>query len=194
MNSINGKEATMPQNTEVAMATQNQGQTSSSQSPKPEKPKKKKRAVPVLPKKMAEASKIFNYQLTKSNAVKLECVQKIFESAPDVEKLWGQFMAEVNRLLDSRRYYAECAALKVSPENLAEHIVLLGKPTVNKVLDKGIIATIGTDYLLYVERFTRPEDVDIYLPTYYDGARKRPEASKTAEDKAEEPSATGEVA
>lgn len=181
MSSINGKEATMSQNAEVAVATQNQMQTLSSQSLKSEdgkKPKKRKPTVSALKKALAEASKIFNYQLTKNNTVKLECVQRIFKNASDVEKLWGQFMTEVNRLLDSRRYYAECATLKVTPENLAEHIVMLGKPTVNKVLDRGIIATIGTDYLLYMDRFTRPEDVDIYLPTYYDGERKRLETSK----------------
>lgn len=183
MSTIIGKEATMPQINEVAMATQNQGQTSSLQSPKPEdgkKRKKRKSAVSALPKALAEGYKIFNYQIAKSNEVKLQCVQKVFEGVPDVEKLWGQFMGEVNRLLDSRRYYAECEILEVTPENLAEHIVLLGSATVNKVLRNGIIATIGTDYLLYVDRFTRPEDVDIYLPAYYDGERKRPEASKTA--------------
>ena len=179
MKTIN-PQATAPQIADNANVSANINTSSPSTTPKPEdkKRKKKKRTVSTLTKATAEASKIFDYQLTKSNAVKLECVQKVFEVVPDVEKLWGQFMGEVNRLLDSRRYYAECATLKVTPENLAEHIVLLGKPTVNRVLANGIIATIGTDYLLYVDRFTRPEDVDIYLPIYYDGERKRLETPK----------------
>ena len=178
MKTINESAATAA--TEVINASVNANQSSSSPAPKPEdkKRKKKKRPVSILWHRLAEAFKGFTYQIAKSNEVKLQCVEKAFENVSDVEKMWGQFMAEVNRLLDSRRYYAECATLGVTPENLAEHIVLLGKGTVNKVLANGIIATIGTDYLLYVERFTRPEDVDIYLPAYYDGERKRPETPK----------------
>ena len=177
------KNEVIPQ-AEVATATVNQVQTTTAnpKSTKIEngKKRKKKRTVPTLWKCQAEALKVFSYQLTKDNEVKLQCVQKAFENVPDVEKLWGQFMGEVNRLLDSRKYCAECAVVGVSAENLAEHIVLLGRATVNQVLDNGIIATIGTDYLLYKDRFTRPEDVDIYLPTYYDGERKCIELNKTA--------------
>ena len=126
------------------------------------KPRKRKPDSPFK-RILDRARNAFDAQLTKSNEVKLHCI-KIFmpTETNDAPKFWGDFMKQVERLLDSRKYVKECQALGYTPENVAEHIVFLGNPVITKVLQFGVSNTLGNHLKLYQERFTSSEDVDIY--------------------------------
>lgn len=113
---------------------------------------------------LSKARKKFDAQLSenKDNETKLKCIRMYLATETgDAPKVWGAFMKEVEKLLDSRRYLNECKGFSIKPENLAEHIVFLGKAAVNNVLKDGILYTLGNDFKLYTERFS-PKDADIY--------------------------------
>jgi hypothetical protein len=124
--------------------------------------KRRRRPDSPLKRILDKARNAFNAQLTKSNAVKLKCIENFLAGEMnDAPKFWGDFMKQVERLLDSRKYVKECQALGYQPENVAEHIVFLGSATVNKVLTLGVSNTIGSHLKLYQDRFTSA-DVDFY--------------------------------
>ena len=95
--------------------------------------------------------------------MKLKCIENYMAAETnDAPKFWGDFIKQVERLLDSRKYVRECQSLGYKPENVAEHIVFLGSATVNKVLTNGVSNAIGSHLKLYRDRFTSKEDVDFY--------------------------------
>ena len=124
--------------------------------------KQKRQAVPPMWRILGKAQKKFNSQLTKDNSVKLRCIEAYLASDfDDAPKFWGDFMRQVDQLLDSRRFIKECSSLGCMPECIAEHIVFLGKATMSKVLKYGVLNTIGNHFKLYVARLS-PSDADIY--------------------------------
>ena len=122
----------------------------------------KRQAIPPMWRILGQAQKRFKSQLTKDNNLKLRCIEAYLASeSDDAPKFWGDFMRQVERLLDSRKYLKECQSLGCTPENLGEHIVFLGSSTLNKVLKYGVLNTIGNHFKLYTERFS-PSEADIY--------------------------------
>ena len=123
---------------------------------------KKRQSNPPMWSILGKAKKKFDAQLHKDNSLKLKCVENYLAGETnDAPKFWGDFMKQVERLLDSRKYVKECQSLGYKPENVAEHIVFLGSATVNKVLTIGVSNTIGSHLKLYQDRFTSA-DVDFY--------------------------------
>lgn len=111
-------------------------------------------ATPTIWKVLEKARRVFDAQLTKTNEVKLRCIEKFMNAATlDVEKFWGDYMEQASKLLDSKRYERECQTLGVNAENLATHIVFLGSATINKVFKYGIGVTLKRDYSLYTDPF-----------------------------------------
>lgn len=111
---------------------------------------------------LGRAKKTFDAQLEKNNDTKLKCINAYLSAEMnDTSKFWGEFMEQVEKLLDSRKYLRECQRLDYDASNVAEHIVFLGSATLNKVLKYGVQNVLGNDLMLYSERFS-PKDADMY--------------------------------
>ena len=122
--------------------------------------KVKRKPTPQIWVVLNKARKSFNVQLTKSNDVKLQCLQKYSAEIGDQQKFYNDFMEQVGKLTDSRRFCDAAEAKEVSPEILATHIVFLGSSTMNKVLKFGL-DPIEADLDLYKEAFM-PESAQKY--------------------------------
>jgi len=151
------------------MATENEGISANKPSNgKPQTPgnkpphAKKRKPVPKIWFVLGKSRKAFAAQLSKSNDIKRQCIE-IFMVAEtqDDNKFWADYFDQVEKLLDSRRYIAECKRVGHCPVNIAEHIVFLGSSTISKVLKEGIDKVIGNDIYLYTERLS-PEETDMY--------------------------------
>ena len=57
---------------------------------------------------------------------------------PDRFRFWQDLLDEANILLDSRRFNTSCEEMKLDPQAVAEHLVVEGKATVNRVLKYGL--------------------------------------------------------
>lgn len=58
---------------------------------------------------------------------------------PDTFRFWQDLLDEANILLDSNRFNKYCNdVLKLDPQAVAEHLVVEGKATVNRVLREGL--------------------------------------------------------
>ena len=122
----------------------------------------KRQAIPAMWRVLRRAKKTFDAQLEKSNPNKLKCIDMYLASEMnDTAKFWGEFMEQVEKLLDSRKYVRECQFLSYKPENVAEHIVFLGSATLNKVLKSGVQNALGNDLMLYIDKFS-PKEADMY--------------------------------
>lgn len=122
-----------------------------------EQPKKApaKRVVPQLWRVLNKANKIFAVQVGKTNAVKLDCLERFAKAMfDDIEKFWADYAHQVNTLVDSRRFCKDCLKHEIEPETLAEHIVFLGSMTMRKVLREGIDIVLKGTIHLYKESFT----------------------------------------
>lgn len=125
-------------------------------------PKKRRHVAPMW-RILGKARKVFDAQLLKTNEVKRTCIATFMNAeVQDSAKFWGDFIEQVEKLMDSRKYLRDCKVLGYEPENVAEHIVFLGSATINKVLKNGLKETLGNDLHLYKDRFS-PKDADIYV-------------------------------
>jgi hypothetical protein len=59
---------------------------------------------------------------------------------PDRFRFWQDLRDEANILLDSKRFEATCVKWNLRPQAVAEHIVVEGKATLNRVLKNGLEA------------------------------------------------------
>lgn len=114
---------------------------------------------------VTKARNKFNAQLMKDNPTKLKCLENYLANHPDTEKFWAEYMAQVNRLLDSKRFERDCGRLGVSTEIVATHVVFLGNTTVNDTLKNGVEVTVGNKLHLYNERFI-PETAEKFSAEY----------------------------
>ena len=132
---------------------------------KTQKRKPNRKPIPLLWRVLGKAKKKFDAQLSHTNETKLECVD-IFVASDinDAPKFWGDFMEQVDKLMDSRKYTKECERLGYIPENIAEHIVFLGSATVNKVLKNGVQNTLNNHLKLYIDKFS-PDVAGIFRET-----------------------------
>jgi len=122
----------------------------------------KRPAIPAMWQILKKAQKTFTAQLVKSNENKLNCIS-MYQSSEmnDIQRFWGEFMKQVDKLLDSRKYLRECKLLGYDAVNVAEHIVFLGSAKVNKVLKNGVEGTLGNDLILYGGRLS-PKEADVF--------------------------------
>ena len=147
MNSIKNFEGNLTDATKVA----NNVESTSASSARAQRGRSNKTTFWSL---ISKARRNYNVQFDKTNEVKLRSIKQLIPSlTTDEEKFWSEYMSEVNILLNSRKYLAECENLKIDATTLATHIVFLGSGTRNNVLKYGIENAIGTDYRLYNEQF-----------------------------------------
>ena len=122
----------------------------------------KRQAIPAMWRILGRAQKAFEAQLEKDNRVKLKCIESyLVAEMNDVPRFWNEFMEQVEKLLDSRKYVRECQQLEYDPTNVAEHIVFLGSSTLNKVLKYGVQSVLGSKLMFYGDRFS-PEFAEKY--------------------------------
>ena len=57
---------------------------------------------------------------------------------PDRFRFWQDLLDEANLLLDSKRFCNSCLEMHLDPQAVAEHLVVEGKATLNKVLKFGL--------------------------------------------------------
>jgi hypothetical protein len=159
-------------------------------------PTKKKRQTPPMWYVLTKARNTFKVQLDKSNDVKLRCIQEFIPyKFRDAGLFWSDFMDQVEKLLDSRKYTNECKSLGLIPSNLAEHIVFRGSGTIKKVLENGVKNVLGNDVTLFKESFF-PKKAQKFLTEITKdldtGQTKEPKASIEASDKVETKPETGQ--
>lgn len=122
----------------------------------------KRQAIPAMWRVLGRAKKTFDAQLDKNNETKLKCINTyLLAEMNDVPKFWGEFMEQVEKLLDSRKYVRNCQQLGYDATNVAEHVVFLGSAMLNKVLKYGVENVLGNDLMLYGERLSS-EDAEMY--------------------------------
>lgn len=122
----------------------------------------KRHQIPALWKVLGKSRAVFMVQITKTNEVKANCIQRFMPALyADTNQFWIDFMEQVNILLDSRRFCRESKALGAQPEHVAEHVVFLGSASVKKVLREGVQSTLGASIQFYKERFS-PAEADNY--------------------------------
>lgn len=109
-----------------------------------------------------KARATFNRQFAKSNDLKWAILESVVAfNCQDQERFWLDYSVPVKKLLDSKRFEAECKALGLDSGILATHIVFLGKKAVNDVLDYGIGVTVGEKVSLYKEAFLAREIMEL---------------------------------
>ena len=123
-----------------------------------------------------KARNMFDVQLKKDNETKLMCLGECLSFYPDKEKFWIEYITQVDRLLDSKRFERDCRRLKLLPETVAQHIVFRGNTEMNKALKDGIEIVIGRNIELYVDDFL-PNNVVKY--SFY---FKERQSSKTVDE------------
>jgi hypothetical protein len=115
---------------------------------------KKRKAISPMWRVLTKARKMFNPQITKSVAIKRQCIVTHFgDLYPDVDIFWADYQKECEKLLDRLSYRNDCKKMGISPENLAEHIVFLGSATLNSVLKDGV-EKLGLVPMLYQHRLS----------------------------------------
>ena len=101
----------------------------------------RRRKVQRVYKVISKGRHAFNVQLTKDGGTKRRCLEAALSQStdyPDQLRFWPDFKAERDRLLDSKRFCADCKARNLVPSHVADHIVFEGKGTVNKVVSDGL--------------------------------------------------------
>lgn len=146
--------------TETAPTSQN-GATGTEQTARTAKRKVSMKLWSIVTK----ARNKFSAQLVKDNATKRKCIESYLANHPDPEKFWAEYMEQVNRLLDSKRFEKDCQRLGAFTEVVATHVVFLGNTAVNNTLKKGVEAVVGNKFQLYNERFL-PETSEKYSIEY----------------------------
>lgn len=118
----------------------------------------RKRAVPALWRVLTKARKVFEVQIRKTNDVKLQCLERFMPTYyADQDQFWVDFMKQVGILMDSRRFYNECASRGFDPQNVAEHIVFSGSKTIKKVFLVGVGNALGSSIQFYQHTFVPAE-------------------------------------
>ncbi|NDV83531.1 hypothetical protein [Bacteroides sp. 51] len=105
--------------------------------------KKKKNSGPKenLDKVLNKARKLYSKQLEKKASTKWACIEfALYELrvSYDIGQCRADYLARVDRLLDSRRYENECKAKGIDSFSLATHVVFDGKTSMYCVLDNGL--------------------------------------------------------
>lgn len=111
---------------------------------------KKRTSQPPMWRVLTKARKVFELQINKSDAVKKQCIEHFIPLyASDIEAFWLEFLKQANRLLDSNRFVKTCKDNKLTPENVAQHIVFEGAATIKRVLEYGVEIAVGSKMELF---------------------------------------------
>ena len=78
----------------------------------------------------------------------------------DSFRWWQDLLDEANIALDSGRFNRDCRALGLNPQAVAEHLVVEGKATLNKVLKYGI-QVYGEKVRMFTDRLYK-DDRQLY--------------------------------
>jgi len=150
---------------------------------------KGKSKTTILTGVITSARNMYDLQLSKSNAIKLQCVENYMKSAyKDTDKFWADYSERVNKLLDSRNFERECVSRHLNPYAIAEHTVFLGPAVANNVLKNGLYKTLGEDVKLYNDGRFMPDKalrfvVDINNADYPHPSKSSKEDKTTKTDK-----------
>lgn len=171
-------------NSVAEVAAKETGKVAQMSAPKVERRREtataKRHEIPALWRVLSKARQVFDMQINKTDQTKTECIRHFMSMAYVDENLfWMDFMAQVNLLLDSRKFCRECLRFGYKPENVAEHVVFLGSGPMRKVLRDGVSHTLGAKIQNYKERFS-PEQAN----NYRDSVEDMPAAAKPVEDDA----------
>ena len=79
----------------------------------------------------------------------------------DTFRWWQDLLDEANIALDSVRFNRDCKALGLNPQAVAEHLVVEGKATLNKVLKYGI-QVYGEKVRMFTDRLYK-DDRQLYV-------------------------------
>ena len=144
-------------NTEIVNANRQLVLSETDNAPKTRKPRAKDMWYYT-----GKARATFNRQFAKSNDLKWAILESVVAfNCQDQERFWLDYSVPVKKLLDSRRFEAECNALGLDSGILATHIVFLGKKAVNDVLDYGVGVTVGEKVSLYKDAFLAKEIMEL---------------------------------
>lgn len=142
--------------------------------------KKRKYKVQPVYSVMTKARRQFLRQVRQDTETKTLCIEANMpkvEGAEDALAIWGDFMTEAKRLMDSVRFITYCKDLGLNPGHVAEHLVFEGKSIVNQVLMEGP-AFIGEKLNMFKGRICS-DDQKIF-PVQKGGLEKK-DSSTTAE-------------
>jgi len=93
---------------------------------------------------------------------------------PDTFRFWQDLLDEANKLLDSNRFNKYCNdVLKLDPQAVAEHLVVEGKATMNKVLKDGL-ENYGEKARMFSERLYSDDKRRLYVSKKDDAKTESP--------------------
>lgn len=93
---------------------------------------------------------------------------------PDTFRFWQDLLDEANILLDSNRFNKYCNdVLKLDPQAVAEHLVVEGKATMNKVLKDGL-ENYGEKARMFSERLYSDDKRRLYVSKKDDAKTESP--------------------
>lgn len=139
-----------------------------------EKKSTKKRKLVPLWAVVNPAHRAFENQLHKSNELKRECLEKALAKVNDREDILCDYLTQIEKLTDSKRYEQQCEAAGLDPFILATHIVFLGSSAVNKVREKGIAGVdekLRKKFPMYTEEFL-PRSMFVFKSESSDSAQE----------------------
>ncbi len=104
---------------------------------------------------ITSARKLYARQLDKNASMKNRCIaNSIAGRYDDSVKFWMEFETQKADILDRVSFVRNCNAEGLKPEIVAEHLILEGNATVNKVLKEGFASLKGA-HKTYTEPIVR---------------------------------------
>ena len=99
--------------------------------------------------------KLYAHQLDKNASMKNRCIaNNITGHYDDPQKFWLEFETQKAEILDRSSFVRNCTAEGLNPEIVAEHLILEGNATVNRVLKEGFASLKGA-HKTYTEPIVR---------------------------------------
>ncbi|MDU1904836.1 MAG: hypothetical protein E6772_08635 [Dysgonomonas sp.] len=74
-----------------------------------------------------------------------------------------EFIKETERVLDSKRFEADCRNKNLDPKNVAQHIVFAGDKFVNAVIAKGLENAIGSDIVNMTKPIFNDSEIKLHV-------------------------------
>ncbi|MDD4991892.1 MAG: hypothetical protein PHR83_06640 [Paludibacter sp.] len=125
--------------------------------------KKRKRDESPYLKIRSKAANIFRNQIDKSVKTKKMSIERALDKVISGDYTKSRFLAEfranVDMLLDSKRFEKDCKQHKLKPFNAATHIVFDGASKIELVLKNGLYPNYSTRLTELVEPLFTEEDL-----------------------------------
>lgn len=114
---------------------------------------------------ITSSRKLYARQLDKNASMKNRCIaNSIAGRYDDPERFWREFETQKVEILDRSSFIRNCNAEGLNPEIVAEHLILEGNATVNRVLKEGFASLRGT-HKTYTEPIVRRSYTVEYVDT-----------------------------